>query len=93
MGRIQPTFIGVIIHLLSTMDIPAGCWPDLLSSYLYIYIYYIYIDLRTEWLPTFENHLVPSAVVTRRAPTSYKWSYNPYKWPCKWVTGVNKPYF
>ena len=23
MGRIQPTFIGVIIHLLSTMDIPA----------------------------------------------------------------------
>ena len=23
-GRIQPTFIGVIIHLLSTMDIPVG---------------------------------------------------------------------
>ena len=21
-------------------------------------------------------------------PTSYKWSYNPYKWPYKWVTGV-----
>ena len=19
--------------------------------------------------------------------TSYKWSYNPYKWPYKWVTG------
>ena len=23
-GRIQPTFIGIIIHLLSTMDIPVG---------------------------------------------------------------------
>ena len=23
---------------------------------------------------------------------SYKWSYNPYKWPYKWVTGVMKPY-
>ncbi len=21
-------------------------------------------------------------------PTSYKWSYKPYKWPYKWVTGV-----
>ena len=25
---------------------------------------------------------------TRWAPTSYKWSYNPCKWPYKWVTGV-----
>ena len=25
---------------------------------------------------------------TRWAPTSYRLSYNPYKWPCKWVTGV-----
>ena len=25
---------------------------------------------------------------TRWAPTSYKWRYNPYKWPYKWVTGV-----
>ena len=26
---------------------------------------------------------------TRRAPTSYKWGCNPYKWPHKnWVTGV-----
>ena len=24
---------------------------------------------------------------TRWAPTSYKLSYNPYKWPYKWVTG------
>ena len=23
-GRIQPTYIGVIIHLLSSMDIPVG---------------------------------------------------------------------
>ena len=22
------------------------------------------------------------------APTSYKWSYNPYKWPYKWITDV-----
>ena len=22
------------------------------------------------------------------APTSYKWSYNPGKWPYKWMTGV-----
>ncbi len=28
------------------------------------------------------------ASIPRWAPTSYKWSYNPYKWPCKWVTGV-----
>ena len=27
----------------------------------------------------------------RWAPTSYKWSYSPYKWPCKWVTGVITP--
>ena len=25
---------------------------------------------------------------TRWAPAGYKWSYNPYKWPYKWVTGV-----
>ena len=25
---------------------------------------------------------------TRWAPTIYKWSCNPYKWPYKWVTGV-----
>ena len=25
---------------------------------------------------------------TRWAPTSYKLSYNPYRWPYKWVTGV-----
>ena len=24
-------------------------------------------------------------------PTSYKWNYNPYKWPYKWVTGVITP--
>ncbi len=28
---------------------------------------------------------------TRWAPTSYKWSCNPYKWPYKWVTGVITP--
>ena len=28
---------------------------------------------------------------TRWAPTSYKWGYNPYKWPCKLVTGVITP--
>ena len=28
---------------------------------------------------------------TRRAPSSYKWSYNPYRWPYKWVTGVIIP--
>ena len=27
----------------------------------------------------------------RWAPTIYKWSYNPYKCPCKWVTGVYNP--
>ena len=27
-------------------------------------------------------------IFTRWAPTSYKLSYNPYKWPYKWVTGV-----
>ena len=25
-GRIQPTYIGVIIHLLSTIGIPVCCW-------------------------------------------------------------------
>ena len=25
---------------------------------------------------------------TRWAPTSYKWNYNPYNWPYKWVNGV-----
>ena len=29
--------------------------------------------LKINWFPT------------RSAPTSYKWSYNPYKWHCKWV--------
>ena len=24
---------------------------------------------------------------TRWAPTSYTWSYNPFKWPYNWVTG------
>ena len=26
------------------------------------------------------------SVPTRWAPSSYKWSYNPYKWPDKWLT-------
>ena len=30
------------------------------------------------------KHVIP----TMRAPTSYKWSYNPHKWPYQWVTGV-----
>ena len=30
----------------------------------------------------------PLVVFTRWAPTSYKWSYKPYKLPYKWVTGV-----
>ena len=25
------------------------------------------------------------------ATTSYKWIYYPYKWPCKWITGVITP--
>ena len=29
---------------------------------------------------------------TRWAPTSYKWSYKPCKWPYKWVTGVITPF-
>ena len=29
---------------------------------------------------------------TRWAPTSYKWSYKPYKLPYKWVTGVITPF-
>ena len=28
---------------------------------------------------------------TRWAPTTSKWSYNPFKWPYKWVTGVISP--
>ncbi len=28
----------------------------------------------------------------RWAPTSYKWSCKPYKWPYKWVTGVITPF-
>ena len=27
-------------------------------------------------------------ICTRWAPTSFKRSYNPYKWPCNWVTVV-----
>ena len=30
----------------------------------------------------------PGRDTTRWAPTSCKWSYNLYKWPYKWVTGV-----
>ena len=32
-------------------------------------------------------------VATRSAATSYKWSYNPYKRPYKWVTGVVTPMY
>ena len=28
---------------------------------------------------------------TKWTPTSYKWSYNPYKLPAKWVTGFPGP--
>jgi len=28
----------------------------------------------------------------RWALFSYKWGYNPYKWPYKWVTEVMGPY-
>ena len=47
-GRVQPTFIGVIIHLLSTVDIPLGMfwgskipnlrrWPYGSGIFTYIY--------------------------------------------------------
>jgi len=32
--------------------------------------------------------LPQGTTTTRQAPTSHKWSYNLYKWPYKWVTGV-----
>ena len=34
----------------------------------------------------------PMANGKRWAPTSYTWSYNPYKWPYTWVTGCHNPY-
>ena len=37
------------------------------------------------------EHVVVDVFHTRRAPTRYILSYNPYKWPCKWVTGVIPP--
>ena len=34
--------------------------------------------------------LVVNGVITFYMPptTSYKWGYNPYKWPLEWITGV-----
>ena len=39
-------------------------------------------------LPELSNKLYTESVYTRWAPTSYKWSYNPYKGPYKLVNGV-----
>ena len=39
-----------------------------------------------------KEEISPWALSTRSAPTSCKWSYNPSKWPYKWVTGVISPY-
>ena len=36
---------------------------------------------------------IVGAFTTMWAPTSDKWSYNPYKWTYNWVTGVKSPYF
>ena len=38
---------------------------------------------RQQQQKTRANYNLPS---TRWAPSSYKWSYNPYKWPYKWLT-------
>ena len=35
-----------------------------------------------------EDSLTFTIFHTRWAPTSYKWSYNPYEWPYKEVTAV-----
>ena len=40
--------------------------------------------LITKLFLRFLVHYIP----TRFTPTSYKWGYNPYKCPCKWVSGV-----
>ena len=40
----------------------------------------------------FPNQKKTSNIPTKWAPTSCKWSYNPYKWPCKWVIGVITPF-
>ena len=32
-----------------------------------------------------------SVILQGGPPTSHKWSYNPYKWPYKWVSGVITP--
>ena len=36
----------------------------------------------------FHSKVLTFHLPTRWAPTSYKWSDNPCKWPYKWVTGV-----
>ena len=36
------------------------------------------------YLRTVEN--LEQIFRSRWAPASYKWSYNPYKWPYKWLT-------
>ena len=48
------------------------------------------------WFTPLTNHLLRVILqvpldfhdFARWAPTSYKWSYNPYQWPYKWLTGT-----
>ena len=46
------------------------------------------IKLRGIYIYTYLYIFVYVQIYTGWAPTSYKWSYNSCKWPCKWVTGV-----
>lgn len=35
--------------------------------------------------------MMPILLGTNWAPSSCKWNFNPYKWPCKSVTGAKTP--
>ena len=37
-------------------------------------------------------HMFLHVCKTTWEPTSFVWSYNPYKWPYKWLTGVVSPH-
>ena len=57
---------------------------DLLSPWLEV----TYPLKRVTFSPSQKGHFESSA---GWAPTSYKWSYNPYKLPYKWVNGLITP--
>ena len=95
-GIILPSFMGTF--LLSHYKDSYCWWLKILHQLIGSCFHYVPGLTHPRWcrISSIKSRKLTSCTWVRfqkrGAPTTYKWSCNPYKWPCKWVTQVISPY-